>query len=54
MKHKLVDDVNVNVDLPTQDLEDLVTTVVDGAIKVIGFYMVADTLRHIFKAGVKS
>lgn len=40
---------DVNVEIPTQDLEDLVEKVGDTLMYVIGFYMVADTARHILK-----
>lgn len=47
MKHTFVDDANVkvNVELPTEELEDLVDKVVDGAITIIAAATVAHILR---------
>lgn len=50
MKHHHNANVDVNVDIPTQDLEDLVTTIGETMVLVIGFYMAADTTRHILKS----
>lgn len=50
MKHVITDDVNVNVrvDIPTEELEGLVEKVVDGTITII----VVATVAHIFKEWV--
>lgn len=53
MKHAHSADVNVNVDLPTQDLEDLVDRVTASAVVVIGFYMATDTIRLLIKSALK-
>lgn len=53
LKHAHSADVDVKVDLPTQDLEDLTTTITDSAIRVICFYMVADTIRSVIKSSLK-
>lgn len=47
MRHKFVDDanVNVNVELPTEELEDLVDKVVDGVVTIITAATVAHILR---------
>ncbi len=47
MKHKLTEDVNVNVkiDVPVEDLENLIDKVVDGAITIVA----VATVAHIFK-----
>lgn len=51
MKHKFVDDANVNVnvdvDLPTEELEDLVDKVVDGAVTIIVVATAAHILRKV-------
>lgn len=51
MKHKIDDPVqhDHNVELNTQDIEDLAEVLTNCAIKVIGFYMIADTIRHVVK-----
>lgn len=48
MKHYLTDDVNINlrVDIPTQELETLVDKVADAVIMVIA----AATVAHIAKS----
>lgn len=51
MKHE--HNAGVKVDLPTQDLEDLVTHVAASAVIVIGFYMATDTVRAIIKSALK-
>lgn len=50
MKHKFTDDVNVNltVKLPTEDLEQLIDKVVDGAVTIIAVV----TAAHIFRKWV--
>jgi hypothetical protein len=47
MKHKLVDDVNVNikVDIPAQDLEDLIDKAVDAAITITVVVTVAQIVK---------
>lgn len=47
MKHKIADDVNVNVsvDIPTEDLGDLIVSVVDGALILMGASVVAHLLK---------
>lgn len=45
MKHRHDADVNLTVDISTENLEDLVDKVVDGAITII----VVATAAHIFK-----
>lgn len=47
MKHTHSADVNVKVDLPTQDLEDLIDRVTASAVVVIGFYMVTSTVKSL-------
>jgi hypothetical protein len=49
-RHTAESDVNVNVELPTEDLKELVETVGDVAIKVIAVYMISDTIRHFLKS----
>lgn len=51
--HSHAGDVDVKVELPTQELEDLVDHVAASAIVVIGFYMAADTVRSIIKSTLK-
>jgi hypothetical protein len=53
MKHAHSADVNIEVDLPTQDFEDLIDRVTASAVVVIGFYMAADTARAIIKSQLK-
>lgn len=57
MQHKLVDDVNVNINakfnVPNKELEELLAGVGICAAVVIGFYMGADTARHIVKTLIK-
>lgn len=43
------DDVNVNVEIPTEDLKGLLNQAADLTIKVICVYMAADVVRHILK-----
>lgn len=49
MRHRFVDDANVNVnvdvDLPTEELEDLVDKIVDGVVTIIAATTVAHILR---------
>lgn len=49
MKHRLEDDVdvNLNVNLPTKDIADLVDHITDSAVVVIGFYMLASTAKAL-------
>lgn len=53
MKHAHSADVDINVDIPAQDLEDLIDHVTAAAVVVIGFYMAADTVRSIIKSTLK-
>lgn len=46
-------EANVKVELPTQELEDLVSHIAASAVVVIGFYMASDTVRSIIKASLK-
>lgn len=46
MKHTHNADVNINVDIPTQDLEDLIDKVTEAAVTIV----VAVTVAHIFKS----
>lgn len=48
MKHTHSADINVKVDLPKQDIEDLVDRVTASAVVVIGFYMATSTLKSLF------
>lgn len=48
MKHAHSADINVKVDLPKQDIEDLVDRVTASAVVVIGFYMATSTLKLLF------
>jgi hypothetical protein len=52
MRHKLVDDVNVNVkvDIPTQDIEDVIDKVVDAAITLTVVFTAAQIFKSYFKA----
>lgn len=47
MKHKIADDINVNlnIDIPAEDLGDLIDKVVDGAVTIIAVATVAHILR---------
>lgn len=47
MKHVHSADINVNVDLPKQDLEDLIDRITTSAVVVIGFYMATSTVRSL-------
>lgn len=51
MKHD--HSADVKVDLPTQDLEDLIDHVTASVVIVIGFYMVSDTVRSLVKSALK-
>lgn len=55
MKLKMDDDLkaDVNIELPIQDLEDFVIKTATQVILVIGFYMLADSARHILKEVIK-
>lgn len=50
MKHIFVDDANVNVkvELPTEELGDLVDQIVDGVVTIIVVASVAHILRKAF------
>jgi len=50
MRHKFPDQINiaVDVDLPTQDLEDLLDKVADTALVVIGALTVSHILKKLF------
>lgn len=54
MKHKIIDDVNVNVEhvhsheLPVDEIEELIDKVVDGVITVIAAATAAHILRKVF------
>lgn len=52
MKHNLTSpiDVNLDVDIPGQDLENLVEKVGEVSMLVIATYMATDTVRHILKS----
>lgn len=49
MKHTLEDDVNININLPKQDLVELIDKITDSAITIIA----AATVGHIFKSILK-
>lgn len=51
MKHTIADDVKVkvDVDLPTQDLEDLIKTATDCGVKLIAAYTVGKIVRSFFE-----
>lgn len=48
MKHNLDADVNVNVNIPKQDLEDLIDKVTDSAVAIIATLTVAHILKSVF------
>jgi hypothetical protein len=49
MKHKFVDDVNINIDIPTEDLEDLIDKLTESAVIVIGALTVSHILKRLMK-----
>lgn len=49
MKHKIVDDINVSLDIPTQDLEDLVDKITEAVVTVIVVSTAAHILKHLIK-----
>lgn len=51
MKVKLQDDVdlNVNIELPSQDLEDLIDKVTESAVIIIAAITVGSILKSIFQ-----
>jgi hypothetical protein len=49
MKHKFVDDVNINIDIPTEDLEDLIDKVTESAVIVIGALTVSHILKRLIR-----
>lgn len=51
MKHE--HNAGVKVDLPTQDIEDLMDRAMGNLIVVIGFYMIADTARSVIKSALR-
>lgn len=53
MKQNHSGDLHVTVDLPTQDLEDLLDKVKDTACVIIGVAVGADIVRHIVKGWYK-
>lgn len=53
MKHAHSADVSIKVDLPKQDIEDLIDRVTASAVVVIGFYMASDTVRALIKSSGK-
>jgi hypothetical protein len=48
MKHHHTADINVNVELPTQDLEDLIDKATEAVITIIVAYTAAHLLKSIF------
>lgn len=52
MKHQITDDVNVNVkvDIPSQDLEDLIDAAVNGVVKVLVVWTASKIVLSLFKA----
>lgn len=44
---------DVKVDIPTEDLKDLINTTGEVVIKVVAIYMAVDTGRHILKTLIK-
>lgn len=54
MKQNLSGDVHqhheVTVDIPEKDIAKVLDKARDTAISVIGFYMVADVVRHFLKS----
>lgn len=50
VKHKIADDVDVNlrIDLPTQDLEDLVDKITESVLVMIAAATVAHILKQVF------
>jgi len=50
MKHSHDADVNIKVDIPTQDLEDLIDKVTESAITIIATYTVAQIFKSVFSS----
>lgn len=48
MKHKHDADVTINVNVPKQDLEDLIDKVTDSAVTIIAAFTVAHILKSLF------
>jgi hypothetical protein len=48
LKHKLEDDVNININLPKQDLEDLIDKATNAAITIIATVTFAQIVKSIF------
>jgi hypothetical protein len=57
LKHKITDDVNVNVnlevDIRSEDIKDVIYTATACGIIGVGFYIAADTLRCVVKSTLK-
>lgn len=49
MKHRHDADVNIKVDIPTQDIEDLIDKVTEAAVTIIAAYTVAQICKSIFQ-----
>lgn len=51
MKHQITDDVdiNINVELPTGDLEDLIDKVTESTVIIIVAITVGSILKSIFQ-----
>jgi hypothetical protein len=46
VKHKIEDDVNININIPTEDVERVIDKTTDAVIKII----TAVTIAHICKS----
>jgi hypothetical protein len=47
MKHSHDADLNVNIEIPIQDLEDLIDKVTDAAVKIVVIVTVAQIIKSI-------
>lgn len=48
MKHQHSADVNVKIELPTQDLEQLIDKATDASLVIIGALTVSHILKQLF------
>lgn len=49
MKHQHSADVNVKLDIPTQELEQLIDKVTDASLMIIGALTAAQILKSLFR-----
>lgn len=51
MKHKIEDDVNININIPTEDVERVIDKTADAVIKIVTVITIAHICKSILNPG---